>query len=134
MLSFKRLKLIDISVQLGALLLPLCYILLNRHTSCGLAMRHIMIIYFCLGVVQVFSTLIHRLKYGNKSRIGGRRWYEVIILLLVGIGLFSAFIDFYFFMFYLLLYTAPFLGVWYMGITLCEYVLAHRLVATHYSN
>lgn len=130
MLSFKRLKLIDISVQLGAVLLPLCYILLNRHTSTGLAIRHIMIVYFVLGVVQVFSTLTHRLMYGNKNRISGKGWYEGIILLLVGVGLFSAYIDFYFFMFYLLLYTAPFLGVWYMGITLCEYVLAHILVTS----
>jgi hypothetical protein len=93
-----------------------------------------MIVYFMLGVVQVFSAIIHRLKYGNKNRISGRGWYEVIIMLLVGVGLLSAYIDFYFFMLYLLLYTAPFLGVWYMGITLCEYVLAHRLVATHSSN
>jgi len=134
MLSFKRLKLIDISVQLGAVLLPLFCILFNRHTSSGLAIRHIMIVYFMLGVVQVFSTLTHRLMYGNKSRISGRGWYEGIILVWVGVSLFSAYIDFYFFMFYLLLYTAPFLGVWYMGITLCEYVLAHRLVATHSSN
>ncbi len=130
MLSFKRLKLIDITVQLIALLLPFCYILNSRYTKGIFAVRHIMIVYFCLGIVQIFSTMIHRLKYGNRNRISGRGWYEVIILLLVGTSLLSAYIDFYLFMLYLLLYTAPFLGVWYMGITLCEYVLAHRLVAT----
>lgn len=128
MFTFKRLKFVDFSLQLSALLLPLCYILISRYTTNKLATRYVMIVYFMLGVVQVFSAFIHRLKYGNKNRIGGRGWYEVIIMLLVGVGLFSAYIDSLFFMFYLLLYTAPFLGVWYMGITLCEYVLAHRLV------
>jgi len=128
MFTFKRLKFVDFSLQLSALLLPLCYILITRYTTNKLASRHVMIIYFCLGVIQIFSAIIHRRKYGNKYRISGRGWYEGIILVLVGVGLFSAYIDFYFFMFYLLLYTAPFLGVWYMGITLCEYVLAHRLV------
>jgi hypothetical protein len=92
-----------------------------------------MIVYFCLVFVQIFSAVIHRVKYGNSSRISGRGWYEGVILLLVGMSLLSAYIDFYLFMLYLLLYTAPFLGVWYMGITLCEYVLAHRLVDTHSS-
>ncbi len=127
MLSFKSVKLIDISAQLGAITISLCYILINRYTTNHLATRHIMIIYLSLGAVQLFSTLIHRLKYGNKSRISGRGWYEAMILLLLGMGLVSAYIDFYFLVFYLLLYIGPFLGVWYMGITLCEYVLVHSL-------
>jgi hypothetical protein len=85
MLSFKRLKLIDIAVQLVALLLPFCYILTHRYTTGVLVARHIMIVYFCLGVVQIFSALIHRVKYGNSSRISGRSWYEGVILFLVGI-------------------------------------------------
>ena len=106
---------IDISVQIAALVLPLCYMLIHRYTANALAIRYVMIIYFCLGVIQIFSTITHRRKYGNKYRISGRGWYEGIILLLVGVGLFSAYVDFHFFVFYLLLYTGPFFGCMVYG-------------------
>jgi len=101
----KTFKVIDFWLQIS--------IIIGCIIACVAIPQYALGCYFVVGAVQVLDMIIHELKTWFTNKNSNRYYYHRIVLVCVSLMALTPLINAFFFIYYLLVFIAPFMAVYY---------------------
>ncbi len=115
-------KIVDLAIQLAAIILPWVYFTVSPTEGRVFHLNHLIVSYLIVFVCQTTSCIVNKVRLPQHNRSKGRGGYELALIMVAAMLLISAIMDALILAFMLLLYLSPVIFIWYVVVSIAELV------------